>query len=37
MSAAGYNFRLLLKWFRNILCLIIATIFSLFTEQDNSN
>ena len=26
MSAVGYNFRLILKWFRALLCKFIATI-----------
>ena len=31
MSAVGYNFRLILKWLRKILCLIIAAICSAIT------
>jgi IS5 family transposase len=28
MSPVGYNFRLILKWFRALLCEIIATIWA---------
>ncbi len=31
MSAVGYNFRLILKWLRHLLCKIIAAIWAAIT------
>ena len=33
MSAVGYNMRLILKWLRHLLCLIIAAILMTLTPQ----
>jgi transposase, IS5 family len=35
LAAAGYNFRLLLNWLRDLLCLLLAVIFTQQKLQPN--